>query len=269
MRFQPKRSTRMKVQKLLETAIDQKFLTVDQASKLRGDLNWMYSNCAGQLGKLAGPLLTAKQAAVLPDLTFAEVRTLQLLLHLLMRAQPRDVDVSITPRAIVRVYSDASFEQNQLRLGWIIFGDSPRPMGGTCLVPDLVLQQWKARDQQIFPGETLAGLLVPWVHRPLFRWKDCIWFIDNSGAVSSLIRCTSSQEDVHQLVQFSAVLVHSLHARIWYEWIDSESNPSDGLSRDGLKDQWTLAQPWEVAEYSFPDQLLPEKFFSSFCSFLE
>ena len=137
VRFQPKRSTRMKVQRILESAIHQRLLTVDQASKLRGDLNWMYSNCAGQLGKLAGPLLTAKQTSAQPALTSAEVQTLQLLLHLLMRAQPRDVDVSITPRATVRIYSDASFEQNQLRLGWIIFGDQHCPTGGTCLVPDM------------------------------------------------------------------------------------------------------------------------------------
>ena len=61
-------------------------MTVDQASKLKGDLSWMYSNCAGQLGKLAGPLLTN------------EIMTLRLLLHTLLRAHPWDVDVSITPR---------------------------------------------------------------------------------------------------------------------------------------------------------------------------
>ena len=37
------------------------------------------------------------------------------------------------------------------------------------------------------------------------------------------------------------------HIRIWYEWIDSNSNPADGLSRDGLLDEWTVRQGWELA----------------------
>lgn len=113
-------------------------MTVDQASKLKGDLSWMYSNCAGQLGKLAGPLLTN------------EIITLRLLLHTLLRAHPWDVDVSITPRTTVRVYSDASCYC----------------LAGISLVTTLALggaPVWfqNARDQQIFFGETLAGLLGP------------------------------------------------------------------------------------------------------------
>ena len=40
--------------------------------------------------------------------------------------------------------------------------------------------------------------------------------------------------------------LHCLGARMWVEWIDSDSNPSDGLSRDGLDDQWALNQDWEL-----------------------
>ena len=40
----------------------------------------------------------------------------------------------------------------------------------------------------------------------------------------------------------------SIGARAWFECIDSESNPSDGLSRDGLTDQWTVSQGWELRE---------------------
>ncbi len=269
IRFQPKRSTCVKICALLSQVLSSGMLPSDQAGKLRGDLNWMYSNCAGQLGKLAGPVLATKQAGGSPELASGERLTLELLASLLQHIRPRDVDVSITPRQPVVIYSDASFEHGKLRLGWILFHPSFSPTGGTCQVPDEVLGSWKARDQQIFPGETFCGLLVPWLHPSLLRGQDCLWFIDNVGAVSALIRATSSQEDVHLVAQFASVLGHALQTRIWYEWIDSESNPSDGLSRDGLDDQWTLAQPWDVAEYAFPHQLLPGEFFQSFCSFLE
>ena len=42
------------------------------------------------------------------------------------------------------------------------------------------------------------------------------------------------------------MLEHSRTA--WYEWIDSDSNPADGLSRDGVSDQWTMSQGWELTE---------------------
>ena len=39
----------------------------------------------------------------------------------------------------------------------------------------------------------------------------------------------------------------------WFEWIDSDSNPADGLSRDGLLDQWTIQQGWELLEFGQPE----------------
>jgi len=119
------------------------------------------------------------------------------------------------------------------------------------------------RRQQIFPGETLCGLVVPWIHPDLFR-KDVLWFIDNEAAAACLIRGGSKQEDVHLLAQYSQLLCHSLNARLWIEWIDSESNPSDGLSRLGVSDPWTVLQGWQVQEYPYPDDLLPDRFLASF-----
>ena len=44
-----------------------------------------------------------------------------------------------------------------------------------------------------------------------------------------------------------AALEHS--SSVWYEWVDSDSNPADGLSRDGVHDEWTLRQGWELTEF--------------------
>ena len=39
-----------------------------------------------------------------------------------------------------------------------------------------------------------------------------------------------------------------LVCRAWFEWIDSDSNISDGLSREGVTDPWTKAQGWDLKE---------------------
>ena len=38
-------------------------------------------------------------------------------------------------------------------------------------------------------------------------------------------------------------------ASAWYEWVGSDSNPADGLSRDGAHDKWTLEQGWHLTEF--------------------
>ena len=43
-----------------------------------------------------------------------------------------------------------------------------------------------------------------------------------------------------------------LEIRAWFEWVDSESNPSDGLSRLGLECQWTQPQCWSLSEVVSP-----------------
>ena len=47
----------------------------------------------------------------------------------------------------------------------------------------------------------------------------------------------------------------------WFEWIDSDSNPSDGLSRLGIEDPWTTAQGWQLQDVSHVDW---SGFFESF-----
>ena len=81
--------------------------------------------------------------------------------------------------------------------------------------------------------------MVPLIHPSLFVTADVLWFIDNEAAVASLIRANSLQPDVHLICLFAHAWIFKQGARIWYEWIDSASNPSDGLSRAGLEDDWT------------------------------
>ena len=145
----------------------------------------------------------------------------------------------------------------------MIFPPSGRAEGGTCVVPPPVLESWKERTQQIFPGESLAGLVVPLLHPNLFYQSECLWFIDNEAAVAALIRGSTREADVHLLAQAAQYVFHLSSARVWFEWIDTNSNPSDGLSRLGLSDAWSQAQGWHLLEFPFPEGLCLDDLFSS------
>ena len=84
-------------------------------------------------------------------------------------------------------------------------------------------------------------------HLGTFKDRDAIFFIDNEGGCSSLIRGSTSAQDVSCFIHAVHALLTSVNCRAWFEWVDSESNPADGLSRLGLHDPWTARQGWQLA----------------------
>ena len=58
-----------------------------------------------------------------------------------------------------------------------------------------------------FTGETLCGLLVPWFHGTALHYPDILLLVDSEAAVASLIRGSSTQFDVHTLVQIAQYLI--------------------------------------------------------------
>ena len=57
------------------------------------------------------------------------------------------------------------------------------------------------------------------------------------------------------LSHMAHVLWATLRARVWIEWIDTDANLADGLSRLGLQDPWTLRQRWSLAEADLPPEV--------------
>jgi hypothetical protein len=89
----------------------------------------------------------------------------------------------------------------------------------------------------------------------------CIWFIDNKAACSLLVKGTSSHSDLSSIACITHLLLASLSCRCYFEWVDSEANLADGLSRDGLEDAWTKSQGWDLQQAQLPEfarlRLLP------------
>ena len=102
------------------------------------------------------------------------------------------------------------------------------------------------RSQQIFAAEAFAAVVAPFNHEELFRSRNVLWFVDNESACSSLIRGSSRVEDVGNIAAAAHVLFLKLGCRVCFEWIDSASNPADGLSRAGCEDPWTVEQGWRL-----------------------
>ena len=251
--IQPKTSSVQKVCAKIDAELHAGELSRDEAGKLRGDTQWLFSSCNGSAARFAGPLLQRCQYGDDPKLSDRDQLVLQGLRSMAVLAVPRDTHFWTRRPPCTLVYTDASFEAGQLRLGWIIFAPPPyRPHGGTCLVPDAVLQEWTPRKQQIFPCEALCLLVIPLVYAHLIKGRDLLWFIDNQAAVAAAVKSASTAEDAFEIAQMASLLRTRLACRGWFEWIDSDSNPSDGLSRDGLADEWSCSQDWFLQAFDFP-----------------
>ena len=60
----------------------------------------------------------------------------------------------------------------------------------------------------------------------------------------------SRHGDIAVLAALAHLAALRYHCQLWFEWIDSDSNPSDGLSRLGVRDTWTWAQGWHLQEFA-------------------
>ena len=113
-------------------------------------------------------------------------------------------------------------------------------------MPRCVTATLRPRKSQIYAAETYAVLAAVHAHLDALQDKDAVFFVDNEAACASLIRGSSKEEDVGKIANAVHWLLFSANCRPWFEWVDSKSNCSDGLSRDGVTDVWTRKQGWEL-----------------------
>ena len=64
-----------------------------------------------------------------------------------------------------------------------------------------------------------------------FRGRSVTWYVDNTSAMHSFVRGASADPHLERLVGAAWILAFHLRCQIWFEWVDSESNWSDNLSR--------------------------------------
>ena len=256
----PREATRAQVLSDLGLAVQDRSLTPAAAAKLRGRCGWLASNSFGRLGRLGSAVLKHLQydRRSSARLTDSQVRALQFHRAVVAQVPPRQMATCpSSPRAPVVLYTDAEYTPGaQPRIGLVLFRDPPeRPQGATFVLPEIVTDRWLPRKQQIFPAEAIGvPMALAYLARHL-RGRDVIVFCDNAAAVSALIRGASKSEDVLEIAELFIACCLMVGCRCWIDWVDSHSNPADGLSRDGIQDTWTIRQGWAIRELqgtSFP-----------------
>jgi hypothetical protein len=263
--FEPREDTIHKVVESAGALLMKGTCTPAEAAKLRGVASWAAGNTFGRVGRLGLRALKARQYEKTEYYALSE--QLHMGLNFLREVMP-----SIGPRATrilgptpapTVVYSDASWPDvregrsaaeaaaagEPPRLGWIIFRPGTRPLGFSMELGREFTEALFPRRTQILAAEAVAVLTTFVLTPELVSGRELVWFIDNEAALSSLIRGSSRAEDVGHIAACTQVAMLQHSSSAWFEWVDSASNPADGLSRDGVRDTWTLQQGWELKEF--------------------
>ena len=251
--IQAKDATRAKVVAKVSAARSTGFIDRGSLSKLRGDLVWMGSQVFGQLGAILQNVLRSWENASGSSECMVQVDALScdLILKVVTTIEPRTLPLAPPALPPVIIYSDASFERGICILGWIVMVPGLRPVGGTCRVPTEVVVNWPG-EHHVYKGELLCAVVVPYFHSALLAGRQSVWFVDNEAACSAMIRGRSGT-DFGKGISLSFHLLQLKYAwQCWVEWIDSPSNPSDGLSRVGVDDDLASQLGWQVQEYELP-----------------
>ena len=123
-----------------------------------------------------------------------------------------------------------------------------RLVGGAATVPQSVLDILQERAMQIAPLEALAVLQASLLFKQQLQNQDALSFVDTQAVCSALVRGSSSSDDTSFIVSLCHLVWAALSTRIWVEYVPSDDNPADGLSRDGIKDKWAQAQASRLGE---------------------
>ena len=220
-----------------------KQVTGAELASLIGKLQFTVSSCYGRFGR------AAIQAMIVSDGDATEGTLLHESLLFFadcictLRGKTRRLGTQMS-RELVLVWSDAMYTQradaivmqdvigHETGLGYIAYDTkSAKRSAARCTCPQEILRAMQLKKTYIGQLELLAMLLPYWTEPELFAGKDVIHFVDNTSAIYCAIKDYSKSPD-------SARIVHCLHAvlvafdvTVWFEYVPSKENISDGPSR--------------------------------------
>ena len=74
------------------------------------------------------------------------------------------------------------------------------------------------------------------------RHRDVIFFVDNTASLHALVKGSSRNEQIDRTVQLVHLWALEARCRLWFEFVPSEQNWADGISRNGLTDSFAAGR---------------------------
>ncbi len=98
-------------------------------------------------------------------------------------------------------------------------------------LPEELIQRWSAKKQYIAHVEQAAIVMGVLREADWFHDRDAVWFVDNTVALSAMIKGSSAEPDLARPAAAIHLVLADKRSRVWFEYIESDSNWADEPSR--------------------------------------
>ena len=228
---------------IMDTAEQRSFFPKGVAAKFYGCANFMENATWGKIGRAGLLSIVERQHSSLTRVTDDILGSFRMVRAILQEKPLRKAVVihnKCPPRFVVA--SDASLESDrQGGGGWLYLGNPTWPseqrLAFVVDIPDKMYDLWKS--PKVIAQLELAMIQVALVSQPHhFRDQSGVWYVDNIAALMALVRGRSNNDELDAMAMHIQCLLFGLNCFIYFDWIQSDSNWADGISRVGLADDW-------------------------------
>jgi len=225
--------TAEKLTTMAKLALEKSRLTSSEASKICGLATWTDTEASGRPARSIISMVRPREHCTATDLTPELEWALQSLVEITSLSRPRIVHMRTGARSPLIIYTDAAEEQTMTCGFAITSKHMDNILVGGFQVPTWATNHWEQRSKQIAMAELIVAPIVALAPelRHILHGRDVIWFIDNTAALSALVRATSAKRDMAKLACLCSTAIASLQARVYWEWVRSKANVADLPSR--------------------------------------
>ena len=236
VRFNPRKQLLAKAIDLMQQRLQEDSCTPAQVSKIRGGLGFLFTGVYGRIGRGGQqPLLQRQYSDTQPwNLSHTLKRAFGYLLDTMEVARPRTVLLhgdTLPPLVIAPDGRQCQDELSPPSIAALLFDPgNNRKVAIAAETPPELMMTWGDSEHCMALVEQ-AALILGIRFRGILRGRSLLWFEDNSAVLSGLVKGSSG----HPMLDAGTATIHlllaALEARAWFEYVESDSNWSDGASR--------------------------------------
>ena len=230
-----------KVQSYVHTCRHTNTLKPGIASKLYGCLTFLTHGCWGKVGRSGLQPIQERQydKDSCNDLTPDIQMSFDFILDLLSLRPERIYALDVANMSRFIVASDAAQDHPlQGSAGALVLHPSGRRDALVLTVDRRLFSLWNEHPAKIAQLELCVVVMTIASFASSLRAHHGLWFVDNIASLMSLIKGRSATVELDAMAGMVHAMLCGLHCMIYWEWVASADNWSDGVSRLGLSDPW-------------------------------
>jgi hypothetical protein len=261
---------RSKIKEITRKILLERQLASGLAASLFGKARFMLSPCFGSVGKAClQPIVAREYQRNKTELTTELEDSIEFVDFLCDALPPLELPLLPSTLEKVVIFTDAEGKQRdgekipEGHLGFVVY----HPVHGKRYAYAKAPDDWvalfdKIRERKAYIGQyELAAAITPLLSLPedWLRNRPVELWIDNSGAVGSLIKDYSGIPDCARIVNMFHFAAAKLGlASLWIDYVPSESNPADVPSR--LHEMSPEQAKAELSSFGEPMEMILPKF---------